>query len=200
MAFRKGMAAFGGCILFTFLFCHVLIYADIKDHEKNNSSCLIIFHHVSSKSSIIRWRSQICKKREVLSMVFRKGMAAFGGGILFTFLFCHFLVYADIKDHEKNNSSCLIIFHHVSSKSSIINIYIYNQVDIPNLTETGGSKYGVLQGYGCIWRRYPVYMFRLSFLDLCGYQRPRKKQSIMSHHISSRLIYINQIIRWRSQI
>ena len=51
-------------------------------------------------------------------MGFRKGMAAFGGGILFTFLFCHFLVYADIKDHETNNSSCLIIFHHVSSKSS----------------------------------------------------------------------------------
>ena len=70
-------------------------------------------------------------------MGFRKGMAAFGGGILFTFLFCHFLVYADIhflaradiKDHETNNSSCLIIFHHVSSKSS-------NQEEIPNLTET----------------------------------------------------------------
>ena len=114
-------------------------------------------------------------------MGFRKGMAAFGGGILFTFLFCHFLVYADIKDHETNNSSCLIIFHHVSSQSS-------NQEGIPNLTETGGSKYGVPQGYGCIWRRYPFYIFVLSFLGLCGYQRPRNRQFIMSYHISSRLI------------
>ena len=116
-----------------------------------------------------------------LSMGFRKGMAAFGGGILFTCFFCHFLVYADIKDHETNNSSCLIIFHHVSSKSS-------NQEEIPNLTETGGSKYGVPQRYGCIWRRYPFYILVLSFLGLCGYQRPRNKQFIMSYHISSRLI------------
>ena len=92
-------------------------------------------------------------------MGFRKGMAAFGGGILFTFLFRHFLVYAGMKDHETNNSSCLITFHHVSSKSS-------NQEEIPNLTETGGSKYGVPQGYGCIWRRYPFYMFVSSFLGL----------------------------------
>ena len=118
-------------------------------------------------------------------------------------LFCHFLVYADIKDHETNNSSCLIIFHHVSSKSS-------NQEEIPNLTVLrwgsamaafgggilftfcfGGSKYpksGVPQGYGCIWRRYPFYIFVSSFLGLCGYQRPRNKQFIMSYHISSRLI------------
>ena len=116
-------------------------------------------------------------------MGIRKGMAAFGGGIIFTFLFCHFLVYADIKDHETNNSSCLNyhISSRLSSKSS-------NQEEIPNLTETGGSKYGVQQGYGCIWRRYPFFIFVLSFLGLCGYQRPRNKQFIMSYYISSRLI------------
>ena len=180
MGFSKGMAAFGGGILFTFLFCHFLVYADIKDHETNNSSGLIIFNHVSSKSS--NQEAQIWQKREVLSMGFRKGMAAFGGGILdLHFSFPHFLAYADIKDHETNNSSCLIIFHHVSSKSS-------NQEEIPNLTETGGSKYGVPQGYGCIWRRYPFYIFVSSFLGLCGYERPRNKQFIMSYHISSRLI------------
>ena len=49
-------------------------------------------------------------------MEFSKGMAAFGGGILFTYLFCHFLVYADVKDHEKTT-------HHVSS--CLICLYIY---------------------------------------------------------------------------
>ena len=58
-------------------------------------------------------------------------------------------------------------------------------MEIPNLTETGGSKYGVQQGYGCIWRRYPLYIFVLSFLGLCGYQRPRKKTI---HHVSSYFI------------
>ena len=69
--------------------------------------------------------------------------------------FGHFLVYADIKDHETNNSSCLIIFHHVSSKSS-------NQEEIPNLTESGGSKYGVPQGYGLVFfGHFLVYKYRL---------------------------------------
>ena len=179
MGFRKGMAAFGGGILFTFLFCHFLVYADIKVHETNNSSCLIIFHHVSSKSS-----NQEDPKSDGNGR-FKYGVPQ-GYGCMwrrypFYMFFCHFLVYADIKDHETNNSSCLIIFHHVSSKSS-------NQEEIPNLTETGGSKYGVPQRYGCIWRRYPFYILVLSFLGLCGYQRPRNKQFIMSYHISSRLI------------
>ena len=104
-------------------------------------------------------------------MGFRKGMAAFGGGILFTFLFCHFLVYADIKDHETDNSSCLIIFHHVSSKSS-------NQED-PKSDRNGRFKYVEEVSF--------LHVF-LSFLGLCGYQRPRNKQFIMSYHISSRLI------------
>ena len=181
MGFRKGMAAFGGGILFTFLFCHFLAHADIKDHETNNSSCLIIFHHISSKPS----------NQEEIPNLTETGGSKYGvpqgyGCIwrrypFYMFFLGHFLVYADIKDHETNNSSCLIVFHHVSSKSS-------NQEEIPNLTETGGSKYGVPQGYGCIWRRYPFYIFVLSFLGLCGYQRPRSKQFIMSYHISSRLI------------
>ena len=125
-------------------------------------------------------------------MGFRKGMAAFGGGILFTFLFCHFLVYADIKDHETNNSSCLIIFHHVSSKSS-------NQEEIPNLTETGGSKYGVPQGYSCIWRRYPFYI--LVFL-ISWPMRISKTTKQTIHHVLSYFItsHLNQVIRRRSQI
>ena len=181
MGFRKGMAAFGGGILFTFLFCHFLAPADIKDHETNNSSCLMIFHHVSSKSS----------NQEEIPNLTETGGSKYGvpqgyGCIwrrypFYMFFFSPFLVYADIKDHETNTSSCLIMFHHVSSKSS-------NQEEIPNRTETGGSKYGVPQGYGCIWRRYPFYIFVLSFLGLCGYQRPRNKQFIMSYHISSRLI------------
>ena len=44
-------------------------------------------------------------------MGFRKGMAAFRGGILFTCLFCHFLVYAEIKDQEKKHSSYFIMSH-----------------------------------------------------------------------------------------
>ena len=78
-------------------------------------------------------------------MGFSKGMAAFGGGILCTFLFCHFLVYADIKDHEKKT------IHHVSSYLIMCHLFkSSNQVEILNLAETGGSKYGVPQGYGCI--------------------------------------------------
>ena len=125
-------------------------------------------------------------------MGFSKGMAAFGGGILFSFLFCHFLVYADIKDRETNNSSCLIIFHHVSSKSS-------NQEEIPNLTETGGSKYGVPQGYGFIWRRYPFYIF---FLVISWFMRISKTTKQTIHHVLSYFImpHLNQVIRRRSQI
>ena len=182
MGFCKGMAWLHleeAPFLHVFL-CHVLVYADIKDHETNNSPCLIIFHHVSSKSS----------NQEEIPNLTETGGSKYGvpqgyGCIWrrypFYILFCHLLVYADIKDHETDNSSCPIIFHHVSSKSS-------NQEEIPNLTETGGSKYGVPQGYGCIWRRYPFYIFVSSFLGLCGYQRPRNKQFIMSYHISSRLI------------
>ena len=183
MGFRKGMAAFGGGILFTFLFCHFLVYADIKDHETNNSSCLIIFHHVSSKSS----------NQEEIPNLTETGGSKYGvpqgyGFIwrrypFYIFLFGDFLVYADIKDHETNNSSCLIIFHHASSKSS-------NQEEIPNLTETGGSKYGVPQGYGLAAFGGGILFtcFFLPFLGLCGYQRPRNKQFTMSYHISSRLI------------
>ena len=125
-------------------------------------------------------------------MGFRKGMAAFGGGILFTCLFCHFLAHADIKDHETNNSSCLIIFHHVSSKSS-------NQEEIPNLTETGGSKYGVPQGYGCIWRRYPFYIF---VLVISWFMRISKTTKQTIHRVLSCFItsHLNQVIRRRSQI
>ena len=124
-------------------------------------------------------------------MGFRKGMAAFGGGILFTFLFCHFLVYADIKDHETNNSSCLIIFHHVSSKSS-------NQEEIPNLTETGGSKYGVPQGYGCIGGGI---LFTFCFV-ISGFMRISKTTKQTIHHVLSYFItsHLNQVIRRRSQI
>ena len=125
-------------------------------------------------------------------MGFRKGMAAFGGGILFTFLFRHFLVYADMKDHETNNSSCLIIFHHVSSKSS-------NQEEIPNLTETGGSKYGVPQA---VW----LHLEEVSFLHFCfvisWFMRISKTTKQTIHHILSYFItsHLNQVIRRRSQI
>ena len=124
-------------------------------------------------------------------MGFRKGMAAFGGGILFTFLFCHFLVYADIKDHETNNSSCLIIFHHVSSKSS-------NQED-PKSDRKGRFKYGVPQGYGCIWRRHPFYMF---CFVISWFMRISKTTKQTIHHVLSYFItsHLNQVIRRGSQI
>ena len=137
-------------------------------------SCFITSH----LNQVIRRRSQIGQKREVLSMGFRKGMAAFGGGILFTFLFCHFLVYADIKDRETNNSSCLIIFHHVSSKSS-------NQEEIPNLTETGGSKYGVpgMAAFGRVW----LHLEEVSFLHFCfvisWFMRISKTTKQTIHHV-----------------
>ena len=38
-------------------------------------------------------------------------------------------------------------------------LFIFFFVFLSNVTEKGGSKYGVHQGYGCIWRRYPFYIF-----------------------------------------
>ena len=197
MGFRKGMAWLHleeASFLHVF-FCHFLVYADIKDHETNNSPCLIIFHHVSSKSS----------NQEEIPNLTETGGSKYGvpqgyGCIWrrypFYMLFCHFLVYADIKDHETDNSSCPIIFHHVSSKSS-------NQEEIPNLTETGGSKYGVPQGYGCIWRRH---LEEVSFLHFCfvisWFMRISKTTKQTIHHVLSYFItsHLNQVLRRRSQI
>ena len=61
------------------------------------------------------------------------------------------------------NSSFFIMF-----RLNQVYIYICNQVEIPNLTRKGGSKYGVHQGYGCIWRMYPFYMF-----VLCKFRKNR---------------------------
>ena len=75
----------------------------------------------------------------------------------------------------------------------------FNQVirwRIPNLTQKGGSKYRVHQGYGCIWRRYHFYIF-LFFAYLVELylqmSKVMKTQHIMSL-ISSCLIRI----RWKS--
>ena len=53
---------------------------------------------------------------------------------------------------------------------------------IPNLTQKGGSKYRVHQGYGCIWRRYRFYIFcffgRIIFTNV-------KSHENTTHHVSS---------------
>ena len=161
MGFRKGMAAFGGG---SFLHFSFLISWPMRISKTTKQT----IHHVLSYFIT-------CNQEEIPNLTETGGSkygVPQGYGCIWRrypfykqFLFRHFLV----------------VFHHVSSKSS-------SQEEIPNLTETGGSKYGVPQGYGCIWRRYPFYIFVLSFLGLCGYQRPRNKQFIMSYHISSRLI------------
>ena len=187
-----------GCIWrrypFYIFVCHFLVYADIKDRETNNSSCLIIFHHVSSKSSNL----------EEIPNLTETGGSKYGvpqgyGFIwrrypFYIFFFCHFLVYADIKDHETNNSSCLIIFHHVSSKSS-------NQEEIPNLTETGGSKYGVPQGYGLAAFGGGI-LFTCFFFAISWFMRLSKTTKQTIHHVLSYFItsHLNQVIRRRSQI
>ena len=65
---------------------------------------------------------------------------------------------------------------------------------IPNLTQKGGSKYRVHQGYGCIWRRYRFYIFLFFLVELnLQMSKVMKTQHIMSL-LSSCLIRI----RWKS--
>ena len=86
------MAAFGGGILFTHFCCFfcTLKFSTVKSFENTTrhvSSRPIIFHHVSSESGnqVDNFKTDTT---EVLSIGFTKGMAAFGGGILFTHVCC----------------------------------------------------------------------------------------------------------------
>ena len=84
-------------------------------------------------------------------------MAAFGGGILFTFLFCHFFL-ADIKRPRKKQ---LIMSHHISSCL----IYVLQSGGDPKSdTHKGGSKYEVRPGYAAFGGAETLQHWKMSFL------------------------------------
>ena len=114
------------------------------------------------------------QKREVLSMGFTKGMGPFGGCINFVFQ-----KYIDIyihmnpflwKRYQKQLyllKTCLVMSHCLTMYQYIyLNIWIdsSNPVGSSNVTGKGGSKYGVHQGNGTIWRMYHFCFFRYIFL------------------------------------
>ena len=80
IGFTKGMAAFGGGIVFIyFCFFGRIKFTNVKNHENKS-------HHVSS--FILSHPNQMEKPKSgsKYSLGFTKGMAAFGGGILLHFL------------------------------------------------------------------------------------------------------------------
>ena len=89
MGFRKGMAAFGGGILFTFLFV-ISWFMRISKTTKQTIHHVLSYFITSHLNQVIR-RIPNLTETGGLSMGFRKGMAAFGGGILFTCFFWSFL-------------------------------------------------------------------------------------------------------------
>ena len=109
-------------------------------------------HHVYSRLIIVHHVLFGIHKREVLGIGFTKGMAAFGGGIIFIFFRFFGRIFENFMKTQHIMSlisSCLIKIRWTS----------------PNLIQKGGSKYRVHQGYGWVWRRYPFCIFCIFFAE-----------------------------------
>ena len=147
------------------VFCSIKL-TNVKSFENTT-------HHVYSRLIIIHHVLFGIHKREVLSIGFTKGMAAFGGGIVFIY-FCFFgRIFENFMKTQHIMSlisSCLIKIRWTS----------------PNLIQKGGSKYRVHQGYGCVWRRYPFCIFlQFSFFaeKSCRQNQDRAKSWKMNFSI-----------------
>ena len=81
-----------GCIWRRYRFLYVLFFGRIIFTNVKVMKTQHIMSLISSCLIRIKWKAQIWYKREVLSIGFTKGMAAFGGGILFVF-FCIFAFF-----------------------------------------------------------------------------------------------------------
>ena len=119
------------------VFCSIKL-TNVKSFENTT-------HHVYSRLIIVHHVLFGIHKREVLSIGFTKGMAAFGGGLIYIFRFFGIIFENFMKTQHIMSliSSCLFKIRWTS----------------PNLIQKGGSKYRVHLGYGCVWRRYPFCIF-----------------------------------------